>query len=244
MTHVKNEGDVFLGSRQVDGLRYYDIQKADGEKVSYPSVTSVFQALPKPRGLIWFENNHPYPELHRATRAMIGSTSHYYFECKNAKYLPGHIPEMEDIPFLEYFTPETAHIIGNINTKLKLFTMINKLRPRYLEVPVWSHDMKVAGRIDFAGEFNGRDSLVDLKTAKRFYPVDKDAGEYDLHALQQTAYKYGLIDTYGYEVDHAFILRCNEANSPEVKQLEFDLEGFLEVREIFKTRYESDPIPA
>lgn len=239
MTRLPNEGDVYLGSQDVDGMRYYDIQLADGDKVSYPSVTTVFQALPKSRGLQWFENNHPDPELHKATRAMIGSSAHYYFECKNAKYLPGHIPEMESIPFLELFTSETAHIIGNINTKLKRFTTINKLRARFLEVPVWSHEMEVAGRIDFAGEFNSRDALVDLKTAKRFYPVDKDRGEYDLHALQQTAYKYGLIDTYGYEVDDAYILRCNEANTPEVKQLEFDLETFLEVRELFRQRYES-----
>jgi len=234
-----NEGDRYIDTETINDMRYYIIERADGTIVKYPSVTSVFSVLPTSAGLLWFQRNHPDPERHKHTRAMIGSTAHYYFECKNAKYLPGHIPEMENIPFREFYESEHAEIIGNINRKLKAFTQLNHLRAKFLEVPVWSHRLKMAGRIDFAGEFNHiARALVDLKTAKRFYKVGAD--EYDLHALQQTAYKIGLLETYGYDVEEAFILRCNEANAPQVKQLTFDEESLLEVREIFRQRWENE----
>jgi hypothetical protein len=214
--------------------RIYDILQDDGTISSYPSVTTLMHALPESDGLKWFRRTHEDPERHTATRAMIGSTCHYYFESRNARMLPDHVPEMEDINFREYLTLDAHAAIKNINLKIKLFMMKHEFKPWWLERPLWSDQYGYAGRVDYIGEFDGVSCILDLKTSKRFYPPENGI---DKHALQLSMYKIALKERLDIDIEELIILRVNEANKPELKYCEFSEEDVADLRDLYRNQY-------
>lgn len=214
--------------------RIYDVRQDDGRVDSYPSVTTLMHALPESEGLKWFRRFHDDPERHTATRAMIGSTCHYFFESKNARMLPDHTPEMEKINFKEYLTPESHAAIKNINQKIAMFMEMHDFNPWWLERPLWSDKYGYAGRVDYIGEFDGVSCILDLKTAKKFYPPENGI---DKHALQLSMYQIALKERLGIDIEELIILRVNEANKPELKRCEFSEEDVADLRELYRAQY-------
>ena len=225
--------DKFVGAEIIDGIRYYTMDRVDGSRVAYPSVTSVMSILPEPKGLIWWQNNNPDHDEIRRERAMIGSTCHYHLECLLAEGLPNHTPELEDIEW-EFLNSRTSKVIKDINEKLdKIVRDDHEWEPEFLEYPIWSHDRNIGGRVDYVGKLDGVPCILDLKTSKRFHPPENGI---DRHALQLAAYQHGVEYRTGRKIDQLYILRVNENNRPQLKVIEPDWDGFLYLRERFKHR--------
>ena len=239
-----------LGARMVGGHRVYDILQDDGTTSSYPSVTTILKALPESEGLKWFKRNFENAEAHTAKRAMIGTTSHFFFESECAKQLPNHTPELEDVAYREYLDDDALDAIGNINRKIKVIMRKHDFKPVTLEEAVWSDVLRVAGRVDFKGYLDGKLCIVDLKTSKKFY--DESKGDYcdrlkymaehdgqapkdffNKHALQLSTYKQAFWERNGDEIEQLWILRVNENNKPELRLMADVLDDVKDVRDMY-----------
>lgn len=212
-------------------MRLYDIEKDDGTVVAYPSATTILGVLPLPEGLLQWQRFAPNADSYMSERAMVGSTAHYYFECINARQLPDHIPVLEDTINWKYLTPKTSAAIGNIARKLEMLCEMNEFTPIFLEEKVWSHSLRVAGRVDFIGSLNGYTCIADLKTSKRFF--DDPGEEFNKYSIQLSTYAQAYFEMTGEMVEKLYIVRCNENNVPEIKEIPFDLEGVKKVRRMF-----------
>ena len=208
-------------------MRFYTI---DGKE--YPSVTTVLGALPQPTPLKLFIENNPDAAFIAANRAYIGTLSHYYFECQNSTSL-NRTAELEEVN-LQFDTEENREIIKNIETKIEFFLMENNLKPLYLEEKLWSHKLQTAGRCDYIGYFNGKLSIIDLKTSKMFY--ESDTG-FDSHSIQLSAYKVCAKETLGLDITNLYILRAHEDSWWELREKEFNIDGFIYARKLFKEKY-------
>lgn len=244
-----------IGARIVGGHRIYDILQDDGTTSSYPSVTTVLKVLPESAGLKWFKNNFENAESHTATRAMIGTTCHFFFESECAKQLPNHTPELENVAYKKYLDDDSLSNIGNINRKIKSIMEEHKFEPLTLEEAVWSDVLKVAGRVDFKGYLNGKLCIVDLKTSKKFYDESKrdyndrikymaehngqaHPGYFDKHALQLSMYKQAFLERNGEKIEELWILRVNENNKPELRLMPDVLDDVKDVRGMYFDQFE------
>lgn len=211
-------------------MRIYDIEK-DGVEVHYPSVTTILGILPLPEGLVNWQAFNPNADAYMEERAMVGSTAHYYFECKSSKALPNHSPVLERDIAWKYLNPTTAEKIGNICRKITLMMQMNEFEPLYVEEKVWSHRVKVAGRVDFIGYLNGEKAIVDLKTSRKFF--DDPDKLYDNHEVQLSAYAIAAKESLGFEPEKLAIMRVNENNKPEIRFKDFNPEAVEDVRRLF-----------
>lgn len=211
-------------------MRIYDIEK-DGVEVHYPSVTTILGILPLPEGLLNWQAFNPNADAYMSERAMVGSTAHYYFECKNAQHVSNHTPVLETDIAWKYLSLVTAEKIGNICRKITMMMQMNEFEAVYVEEKVWSHRIKVAGRVDFIGYLNGEKVIVDLKTSRKFF--DDPDKLYDNHEVQLSAYAIAAKESLGFEPERLAILRVNENNKPEIRFKDFNPEAVEDVRRLF-----------
>lgn len=210
-------------------MRLYKIVDDHGVEHEYPSVTTVTGALPMAPGLKSFMEDFPNAEEYTSKRAYIGTMSHFYFECLNSQKLDDHTPILEELD-KRFIGKSTSKIIANIGQKIEEFMSCHTFKPVSLEEKVWSHELKIAGRVDYIGYFDGKLSIIDLKTSRQFYPPDNGI---DKHSIQLSAYKKAVKDSKHLEIEKLYILRVNENNHPEIKEKSDDLEGFIEARKLF-----------
>jgi len=210
-------------------MRFYNINGAQ-----YPSVTTILSALPQPTALKNFINNNPNAKFIASERAYIGILSHFHFESLNSVYLD-KIPVLEEVN-KQFDTEENRIIIDDIKMKIDFFLMENELKPIMLEEKLWSHELQIAGRVDFIGYVNGKMSILDLKTSKAFY--ESDTG-YDNHEIQLSAYKicFEECKDLNISIDKLYILRCHEDSWWEIKEKVFNPNGVKYARKLFKDKY-------
>jgi len=210
-------------------VRFYDING-----IQMPSVTTILSALPTPTALRLFIENNPNAKFIAAERAFIGVMAHYHFECQNSIPL-NRIAELEDVDE-QFDTEENRIIIDDIKMKINFFLMENELKPIMLEEKLWSHELQIAGRVDFIGYVNGKMSILDLKTSKAFY--ESDTG-FDNHSIQLSAYKicFEECKDLNISIDKLYILRCHENSWWEMREKKFDPDGVKYARELFMEKY-------
>ena len=87
---------------------------------------------------------------------------------------------------------------------------------RAQEVPLWSHTLKLAGRVDCVAEFDGKLSIIDFKGSTR----RKSPSNITNYFCQATAYSIMWNEMMGEEIDQIVILISSEdgANQVFVKQ--------------------------
>lgn len=242
-----------IGANIVDGHRIYDIQMDDGSVLGLPSVTTIFKILPVPRGLQIFQQR-PDAAFYTARRAMIGTTCHFYLECKNARLLPGHTPELEDVNYADHLDADSVASIANINRKIDSVMRKNKFEPESMEIPLFSTTLGAAGRVDWQGTFNDKKAILDLKTSKAFhdetkaqyaerldYMEDHDgrapADFTSKYAMQLSAYAFMYKELYNVDTEELWILRVNENNKPELRLMPYMIEDFMDVRDMYRNEY-------
>mgnify|MGYP000046910815 FL=1 len=144
---------------QTDGSRFYSTP--DG--VDYPSVTTVVGWEKREFFKEWREKN-----AEESKRILANGTKvHEMVE----DYLNNKEVERDNLRAYEQFT--------NLKSLLHNITDI-----RAQEVPLYSHLLGLAGRVDCVGCYNGVPSIIDFKTSKRL----KSKDQVEDYFCQTTAY--------------------------------------------------------
>ena len=164
------------------GGRYYEVSPG----IYYPSITTV---LSESVDLSWWVEKMGVEESNRIknTAASRGTQMHDLIE----RYLANkEIPLNEEMPTIKTSFLGGRHILDKIDHIL------------FQETVLWSNQLKVAGRMDVAGTFEGISSIIDFKTSNK--PKEKDyIGNY---FCQTTAYREMLRERYGMNLKQIVII--------------------------------------
>lgn len=136
----------------------------------YPSITTVLGAKEKPWLEDWTKMLGPQKAAKETKRcADRGSATHSMIE----KYLQNQ----EDVT--------KGHVIEHVKMFNQFRFLLNRIDNIYAqEVALYSDTLRMAGRVDCIGEYNGVLSIIDFKTANN----NKDAQMIEDYFLQCTAY--------------------------------------------------------
>lgn len=175
---------------QIDGKRYYTTP--DGNK--YPSITTLLGHKEKPWLVDW-RNSLGHDKAAKETKRASerGDIIHKLIEIYLSNKLTSEITRKHD--------PE--HIAGFNQVKLRL-NKVDNIRAQ--EVALYSDTLKVAGRIDCIGEYDGKLSVIDFKTSTNV----KDKGMIEDYFLQTTAYAIMWAEIIGEPIEDVTIIMSVE----------------------------------
>lgn len=158
-----------------------------------PGVTTVLSMLNKENLLEWAWKlglaGDDYKKV-RDTSAHIGTITHYLAEC--------HFKNKE--PDLQDYAPSDVEIARKSFESLKKFLTAHSFKPLLIEHPITSDLYKFGGTIDWYGELDGENTLIDLKTSNAVYPEMR---------VQVAAYEY-LLGEQNYPAKNKIILRVDK----------------------------------
>ena len=176
--------------KKVDGFRFYDI-----EGKAYPSITTVLGADPKKKeGLKKWRDSIGEEvanwEMMRA--ANRGKGTHTLIE----QYIKGETPSIRRVLPLGLFRLIKPYVdqVDNIHC---------------LETIMYSKELTIAGQVDCIGEYNGKLSVIDFKTANK----ERQESWIENYFMQTTAYAQMYKETFGKEIEQIVILLASEDGS-------------------------------
>ena len=146
--HVTPTELLELNTETINGKRHYVTPKG-----KFPSITSVLGAFPKEALMEW-RKRVGEEEASRISRKASTRGTSLHLLCE--KYLSN-----EDID-KKAFMPDALASFYSFKPLLHNIDNIHKL-----EVPLYSPRLKVAGRSDCIGEYNGNISIIDFKTSTK-----------------------------------------------------------------------------
>lgn len=154
-----------INATTTDSGRVY--QTPDGKL--YPSVTTVLSEHTK-KGVMEWRQRVGEEEANKVSRrsAVRGTRFHTLAE----KYLKNDLSE-GDFSLLDYEMFKVAQPV---------LDKIDNIRAQ--EVGLWSHHLRLAGRVDCIAEYEGKLSIIDFKTARR----EKDVDHIQHYFMQAAAY--------------------------------------------------------
>ena len=187
-THIPPPNDIQeLKTIQEDDGRFY---LAPGEK-RYPSVTTVVGYEKQKFFAKWRREN---PEEAKRTSDR-GNVLHE--ACEN--YLNNEpVRDMEQ---------NEKMLFANMRRSIDRIDNV-----RALEVPLWSHTLKLAGRVDCVGEFDGKLSIIDFKGSTR----RKSPSNITNYFCQATAYSIMWHEMMEEEIKQIVILISSEDGANQV----------------------------
>lgn len=158
----------------------------------YPSITTMLGAKEKPAIKEWrnmLGEDKARKEMQRC--ADRGTAVHEMIENyinnkpnPTAGYAPEHIREFNQV-------------------RLKL----NKINNVYAqEIALYSDTLKIAGRVDCIGEYNGKLAIIDFKTSNG----DKTTAMIDSYWKQTTFYALAFQEMYNIQIDDLVIIMSSE----------------------------------
>lgn len=164
----------------------------------YPSVTSVLKRLPQP-GLDVWKNRVGAIEAERIKNSAATRGSHLHHMVEN--YLNG-LPDVTK-----------GHMPINVAMFRSLKSLLDKIDIIYgIELPLISHNLKVAGACDLFAKYEGIDSIIDIKNAK-----NPKTEEYILNYFLQTAmYSFMIEEMYLVPIKQIVILVAVESGETQV----------------------------
>jgi hypothetical protein len=158
----------------------------------YPSITTILGAGEKPWLQEWRESMGEERAAKETKRAADRGTAVHEMVEKHLNNNPdptaGHLPE---------------HASEFRTLRLPLRKVNNILTQ---ESALWSNTMKVAGRVDCIGEWDGKLSLIDFKTSTS----EKRDDQIQDYYLQTTAYALMFQELYDIQIDNIVILMSVE----------------------------------
>lgn len=181
--------DYVIESKTYDKARYYHIiDPQTGEKVSFPSITTLFGTLPKD-GLKKWAERIGQEEADRITREAGFRGTHLHEICEN--YLSNKDNYTENQPDVS-------------------ITLFNQLKPYlhriskvyHLEAPVFSRKLRIAGRCDCIADFDGVPSIIDFKTSRK----TKEKGWIKTYFMQATFYSIAYQELTGVKIPQIVLL--------------------------------------
>lgn len=186
----------------LDIIKPHDVEVINGPKgrfyVSptngkhYPSITTMLGAKEKPFLKEWrnmLGEDKAKKEMQRC--ADRGTAVHEMIE---------HYINNEENPTKGY-APEHIREFNQVRLKL------NKITNVYTqEVALYSDTLKIAGRVDCIGEYEGKLAVIDFKTSNG----DKKNSMIEDYWLQTTFYALAFQEMYGIQIDDLVIIMSTE----------------------------------
>jgi genome maintenance exonuclease 1 len=184
-----------LPTDESTGERFY--VTPSGKKL--PSVTTVLSHFKK-KSLIEWRNKVGHEEANKVMyRASTRGTKFH-------NMLEGYLRNEEH--FLDGVMPDMKQAFRDIQETLDLIDNIH-----YIESPLYSEKLGVAGRTDCIAEFAGVPSIIDFKTSLR----QKKEAWIDNYFEQGTAYALMYEELVGKPMDQiVIIISCDDSEQPQV----------------------------
>lgn len=150
--HVNYLGDADIESIDIDGVRHYPVSD---DKV-YPSITSITSF--KTRKVIQeWRNRVGEEEAERISKKATTRGTKFHEICQN--YLENKQLDKNDYdPLIWFMFHHAKPSLDKINTV------------HAIERALYSHQLKVAGRVDCIAEYDGELAIIDFKTAEKIKP--------------------------------------------------------------------------
>ena len=163
-----------------------------GEKL--PSVTTVIGAMGKKAIFEWRERVGA-EEANRVSRIASGRGTRMHTLCE--KYLNN-----------EEFVKPMPDSLALFNTIKPILNRINNIH--YQECALWSLRLKMAGRVDCIGEFDGKLSVIDFKTSSRV----KTKEDIPSYFAQCVAYALMYEELVGVKIHQIVVIMAVEGSEP------------------------------
>lgn len=93
-----------------------------------------------------------------------------------------------------------------------LLIYLKKITPLSLEMPLWSDNLRIAGRTDCVGFYENKLSVIDFKSSRR----EKQAEKINNYFLQCTLYALMLYELLGIECKQIVVLIGSDEGFPQV----------------------------
>jgi genome maintenance exonuclease 1 len=173
-----------------DGKRVYETP--DGNK--YPSITTIigaknFESIQQWRDKVGHE------EANKISRNASGRGKNMHSLCED--YL-NNIELRDTMPDALVMFKSIKPFLNNINNI------------HYQEQTLWSHQLKIAGRVDCIGEYNGKLSVIDFKTSRK----PKKLEHIEDYFIQTCAYSLMYEELIGTPIDNLVIIMAVENSEP------------------------------
>lgn len=213
--HVGCDIDYDLATETINGKRFY--VTPDGKK--YPSVTTITSQHNKQSIMEW-RKRVGEEEANRISSRAAGRGTQVHKLCEdylnnNLDYAKGHMPS--NLVMFKKIQPIIDEYINNIHA---------------IEVPLYSHHLRTAGRVDCIAEFDGKISVIDFKTANNA----KEENKIRNYFMQCTAYAIMFEERTGIPVPRIAVVIAVDSDEPQVfvkKRNEF-VEDFLLYRNLYE----------
>ena len=188
-THTEVPELFALTDKIVNGQRFYTLPS--GER--YPSITTVLSA----KGKEWLNDWRKMLGAEKADKetqrcADRGTAVHEMIE----RYLNN------DEEPTKGHTREHSGLFNQV--RLRLAKNVNNIRIQ--EAPLFSHRLKLAGRVDCIGEYDGVLSIIDFKTSNG----NKKDEMIEDYYIQCTAYAVMYYEMYGVFIEDIVIVMAVE----------------------------------
>ena len=219
--HVGCDIDYDLETETINGKRFYKTP----EGLLYPSVTTITSQHGKDKIIEWRKRVGEEEANRISTRASNRGT-------KVHKICENYLNNEED-----YARTNPAHIHKTMPDTIAMFKSLQPLLDEHvnnihaLEIPLYSHHLKVAGRVDCIAEYDGKLSIIDFKTSGRL----KEESWIKGYFMQCSAYAVMYEERTGIPVSQIVIMIAVESEHPQVfiKKRNDYIKDFISYREAY-----------
>ena len=182
--HTKTPAITELEAKITNGKRWYTTPSG----IKYPSVTTILGAKEKPYLEAWRQSLGPKKADKETKRCSDRGTAVH-------KISEDYLNNVEN--------PAKGHEALNVKLFNQLKFRLDKINNiRAQEVPLFSHRLKIAGRVDCVGEYDGVLSIIDFKTSNG----NKDEQMVEDYFLQCTAYAIMYEELFGEFIEDIVVL--------------------------------------
>ena len=219
--HVGCDIDYDLETETINGKRFYKTP----EGLLYPSVTTITSQHGKDKIIEWRKRVGEEEANRISTRASNRGT-------KVHKICENYLNNEED-----YARTNTAHIHKTMPDTIAMFKSLQPLLDEHvnnihaLEIPLYSHHLKVAGRVDCIAEYDGKLSIIDFKTSGKL----KEESWIKGYFMQCSAYAVMYEERTGIPVSQIVIMIAVDSEHPQVfiKKRNDYIKDFISYREAY-----------
>ena len=183
--HVGCDIDYDLETETINGKRFYKTPEGD----LYPSVTTITSQHGKDKIIEWRKRVGEEEANRISTKASSRGTRVHKI-CEN------YLNNEED--FARKTMPDSVAMFKSLQPLLD--EHVNNIHA--LEIPLYSHHLKVAGRVDCIAEYDGKLSVIDFKTSTK----EKKEEWIENYFIQCTAYCEMFEERYGQAIDQIAVL--------------------------------------
>ena len=219
--HIGCDIDYDLETETINGKRFYKTP----EGLLYPSVTTITGQHGKDKILEWRRRVGEEEANRISTKASNRGT-------KVHKICENYLNNEED-----YARTNPAHIHKTMPDTIAMFKSLQPLLDEHvnnihaLEIPLYSHHLKVAGRVDCIAEYDGKLSIIDFKTSGRL----KEESWIKGYFMQCSAYAVMYEERTGIPVSQIVIMIAVDSEHPQVfiKKRNDYIKDFISYREAY-----------